>query len=45
MRQFRVFTEKHPCTIKGQLLEKFNRKSGKRTEAHDCRGESRIFRT
>ena len=31
----RVFTEKHPYTIKGQLFEEFNRKSGKRTEAHE----------
>ena len=29
----RVFTEKHPYTIKGQLFEEFNKKSGKRTEA------------
>ena len=31
----RVFTEKHPYTIKGQLFEEFNRKSGKRTKAHE----------
>ena len=31
----RVFTEKHPYTIKEQLFEEFNRKSGKRTEAHE----------
>ena len=31
----RVFTEKHPYTIKGQLFEEFNQKSGKRTEAHE----------
>ena len=31
----RVFTEKHPYTIKGQLFEEFNRKSGKRTEAYE----------
>ena len=31
----RVFIEKPPYTIKGQLFEVFNRKSGKRTEAHE----------
>ena len=34
-RSTRVSIEKHPRTIKGQLFEEFNQKSGKRTETHE----------